>query len=176
MSRLLNGSGYFCSCWWLIKNAFVNDTLKSLKECSPLCKHFLKFFVHIWRKISSAKNTPTAQEILRGDPKLPTYLKRYLWQLWHFGTNPSAPCTSTLEPTSAPLLSAHRGVEIANVNGPPDLINLRWIHISRQWRWGRDNCSHCWQHAHIRCRIGLSRDGQGNAGSQGEHHSRTNSL
>ena len=30
---------------------------------------------HIWRKISSAQNILTAQENLRGDPKLPTYLK-----------------------------------------------------------------------------------------------------
>ena len=37
-----------------------------------LCKHFLIFFFHIRRRISSAQNIAEVQEILRGDPKLPT--------------------------------------------------------------------------------------------------------
>ena len=36
----------------------------------------MRFFFHFRRKISCAHNISAAQEILRGDPKLRTYLKR----------------------------------------------------------------------------------------------------
>ena len=38
-------------------------------------KHFLRLFFHNRTRISCAHNISAAQEILRGDPKLCTYLK-----------------------------------------------------------------------------------------------------
>ena len=39
--------------------------------------HFLKFFFHIRRSINSAWNISKAQEILKVDPELATYLAPY---------------------------------------------------------------------------------------------------
>ena len=39
-------------------------------------KHFLRLFFHIRTRISCAHNISAAHEILRGDPKLRTYLKK----------------------------------------------------------------------------------------------------